>query len=66
MDQTNQFDSKYRYIMVAAKRARQLQRGAPALVESGSGKACRVALDEIDAGKISYVLNEEEEDSPAN
>lgn len=61
MEQTNQFDSKYRYIMVAAKRARQLQRGAPALVESGSGKACRAARDEMDAGKISYVLRKEED-----
>jgi DNA-directed RNA polymerase subunit omega len=61
MEKTNQFDSKYRYIMVAARRARQLQRGAPALVESESGKACRIARDEMDAGKISYIVQKEDE-----
>jgi DNA-directed RNA polymerase subunit omega len=52
------FDSNYRYILVAARRARQLQNGARPMVESHSRKACRIAEDEIRAGKVSYVLNE--------
>jgi DNA-directed RNA polymerase subunit omega len=50
------FDSKYRLIHVAARRARQLQAGAPALVKSNSRKASRVAQDEIKSGLISYTV----------
>lgn len=53
-----EFDSNFRYVMVAARRARQLQNGSPALVSSRSGKACRVAQDEIAAGKVSYIKQE--------
>jgi len=48
------FDSNYRYILVAARRARQLQQGAPALVKTGSRKVCRIAQDEVNAGLIGY------------
>ncbi|MBV9670702.1 MAG: DNA-directed RNA polymerase subunit omega [Acidobacteriales bacterium] len=47
-------ESKYREILIAAKRARQLEGGAPKLVESRSRKACKIALEEIRAGKIEY------------
>ena len=56
MEPTKEFDSKYRYIRVAARRARQLQGGANALVETESRKACRIAQDEIQAGKVRYVV----------
>jgi len=49
------FDSNYRKVLVAARRARQLQTGAHALVPSQSTKACRIAQEEIEAGNISYV-----------
>lgn len=52
------FDSNYRKVLVAARRARQIQSGAHALVPSHSTKACRIAQDEIDAGKIAYVKTE--------
>jgi DNA-directed RNA polymerase subunit omega len=52
------FDSNYRKVLVAARRARQLQSGSAALVPSHSTKACKIAQDEIDAGKISYVKKE--------
>jgi DNA-directed RNA polymerase subunit omega len=50
-----QFDSNYRKVLVAARRARQLQSGSQALVASQSNKACKIAQDEVDAGKIAYV-----------
>lgn len=50
-----EFDSNFRYVMVAARRARQLQNGSQPLVDSRSRKACRVAQDEIAAGKVSYI-----------
>jgi DNA-directed RNA polymerase subunit omega len=49
------FDSDYRKVLVAARRARQLQNGSSALVPTQSTKACRIAQDEIAAGKIAYV-----------
>jgi DNA-directed RNA polymerase subunit omega len=52
------FDSNYRKVLVAARRARQIQSGAHALVPSQSTKACRIAQEEIEAGKISYVKAE--------
>ena len=50
-----EFDSNFRYVMVAARRARQLQNGSQPLVDSRSRKACKVAQDEIAAGKVGYV-----------
>ena len=61
MKPTKDFDSKYRYILVAARRARQLQNGASALVDTNSRKACRIARDEIQAGKVAYVVPEQTE-----
>ena len=58
------FDSNYRKVLVAARRARQLQRGSHALVPSQSTKACRIAQDEIAAGKIAYVKTAVEVQKP--
>jgi DNA-directed RNA polymerase subunit omega len=52
------FDSNYRKVVVAARRARQIQSGSHALVPTHSNKACRIAQEEIEAGKISYVKKE--------
>jgi DNA-directed RNA polymerase subunit omega len=52
------FDSNYRYILVAARRARQLQGGAPPVIDSGSRKPCRIAQDEIKAGKVKWLIPE--------
>ncbi|MBX6358790.1 DNA-directed RNA polymerase subunit omega [Pseudacidobacterium ailaaui] len=49
------FDSNFRYVLVAARRARQLQSGSTPLVATKSSKACRIAQEEIAAGKIGYV-----------
>jgi DNA-directed RNA polymerase subunit omega len=58
------FDSNYRKVLVAARRARQLQSGSHALVPSHSNKPCRIAQEEIDAGKIAYVKTETEVHKP--
>jgi DNA-directed RNA polymerase subunit omega len=50
------FDSNYRYILVAARRARQIQGGSRPMVETGSRKPCRIAQQEIEAGKVGYVI----------
>ena len=48
------FDSNYRYILVAARRARQLQSGSRPLVDSHSRKPCKIAQEEIAAGKVKW------------
>jgi DNA-directed RNA polymerase subunit omega len=50
------FDSNYRYILVAARRARQIQSGARPLVDTHSRKPCRIAEEEIQAGKVQWLL----------
>jgi DNA-directed RNA polymerase subunit omega len=58
MDLYNGFDSNYRYILVAARRARQLQSGASPLVETTSRKPCRIAAQEIQAQKVKWTISE--------
>jgi DNA-directed RNA polymerase subunit omega len=47
-------ESRYRTVHLAARRARQLQMGAPPLVPTRSTKVCRVAQEEVLAGKVEY------------
>ena len=54
----NPFQNKYSLVRGAARRARQLQSGAPQLGTSKSTKACRVAQDEIREGHVRFVLPE--------
>ena len=48
-------NSHFGYVMVAARRARQLQNGSQPLISTSSRKPCRVAQDEIAAGMVGYV-----------
>ena len=52
------FDSNYRYILVAARRARQLQSGARPKVATKSRKPCRIAMDELTAGKLEWSVSQ--------
>lgn len=54
MDLYNGFDSNYRYILVAARRARQLQSGATPMIETKSTKPCRIAELELQADKVKW------------
>jgi len=47
-------DSKYRLVIVAAKRAKQLNRGAAPLVQVRNVKPTYQALEEVATGKLSY------------
>ncbi len=58
MTTDNALMNKYSLVKGAARRARQLQSGAPQLTNSKSMKACRVAQDEIRAGFVTFVLPE--------
>ena len=51
-------DSKFRFILVAAKRARQLQSGGKPLVQTNSKKLTRVAQQEVEAGLVPFDMPE--------
>ncbi len=50
--------NKYSLVKGAARRARQLQAGSPAMMATKSLKACRVAEDEIRQGHVTYIVQE--------
>ena len=56
MDLPQKIDSKFRYILVAAKRARQLQAGARPLIQSTEKRLTRVAQQEVTAGLVPFEL----------
>jgi len=49
-------DSKYRLVIVAAKRAKQLNRGAVPLVQVRNVKPTYQALEEVATGKLGYEM----------
>jgi len=59
------FDSNYRYVLVAARRARQLSGGAPPLVNTNARKVCKIAQEEIDAGKVQYIKQDTPTPAPS-
>jgi DNA-directed RNA polymerase subunit omega len=50
-------DSKYRLVIVASKRAKQLNRGATPLIQTKSHKPTYQALEEIASGKLGYEID---------
>ncbi len=52
-------DSKFRFITVAAQRAKQLQAGAKPRVDTRSRKPTRIAVEETIAETISWEVREE-------
>lgn len=54
LTESNVVDSKYRMILMAARRARQLQGGAKPLVHTTSRKTTRIAQEEMKAGVIKF------------
>jgi DNA-directed RNA polymerase subunit omega len=54
-------DSKYRKILIAAKRSKQLQRGARPRVNLPNAKPTRVALEEVEQGLIDFEVTDKPE-----
>ena len=57
-----EMDSKYRLIIVAAKRSKQLQRGARPRIEIDpqKHKPTRIALEEVQQGKVDFEITDED------
>ncbi|MDE3178716.1 MAG: DNA-directed RNA polymerase subunit omega [Acidobacteriota bacterium] len=65
MEIPHSIDSKFRFILVAAKRARQLQAGARPLVQTPYKKTTKVAMAELEAGLVPFeILDEPLSESP--
>jgi DNA-directed RNA polymerase subunit omega len=47
-------DSKYRLVILAARRSKQLQKGAKARTQVPSKKPTKIALEEVEKGLIKY------------
>ncbi len=58
--QAPEIDSKYRLIILAAKRSKQLQRGArPRIdIDTLKHKNTRIALEEVMRGRINFTVND--------
>jgi DNA-directed RNA polymerase subunit omega len=56
-------DSKYRMIILAAKRSKQLQRGAQPRIEIDpqKHKPTRIALEEVMRGRVHYTIKVDED-----
>jgi DNA-directed RNA polymerase omega subunit len=52
-------DSKFRFITVAAQRAKQLQNGAKPRVDARSRKPTRIAMQEVLAEAVSWDMKDE-------
>jgi DNA-directed RNA polymerase subunit omega len=58
MDLPQGIDSKFRFILLAAKRARQLQSGAKPSIQTHSKKVMRIAQQELAAGVVPFEVSE--------
>ncbi|HLN98759.1 MAG TPA: DNA-directed RNA polymerase subunit omega [Pyrinomonadaceae bacterium] len=59
-----EIDSKYRLIILAAKRSKQLQRGArPRIdIDSVKHKNTRIALEEVMQGRVNFSVTKDGEE----
>ena len=58
----SEFDSKFRFIIVAAERAKQIQNGAPAKIVTRIRKPAYVSIQEVEQGVVPYSILEEEQE----
>ena len=60
-----QISNRYLLVVLAAKRGRQLNRGARPQVETKRRKSTSVALEEMHAGKVQLKKPDEADKTPA-
>ena len=65
--QSPEIDSKYRLIILAAKRSKQLQRGArPRIdIDPTKHKPTRIALEEVVRGTIQFHIKTDGDEEPS-
>ncbi len=60
-DMLGKVDSKYRLVVIAAKRSRQLNQGTTPLVQPKGYKPTYISLEELAAGRVEYTMKSLEE-----
>jgi len=61
----DKIETKFAFVLAAAKRARQLQAGAKPLVPTTAHKSTRMAMEEVAQGAVPFevpAVKEEEDD----
>ena len=61
----NKVSNRYLLVVLSAKRARQINRGAPPRVETTQKKPTSVALEEISQAKVEYRVKDDGETAKA-
>jgi DNA-directed RNA polymerase subunit omega len=61
MEFPQEIDSRFRFILIAAARARQLQSGARPLIKTPSKRGTRIAQAEVQAGLVPFLVEEPDE-----
>lgn len=54
MELPEKMDSKFRYVLVTARRAEQIVRGAQTKIDGGPRKSTRMAMAEVDRGLVDW------------
>ncbi len=57
------FDSRYRIVLIAAQRAKQLVRGAESKEASKFSKDTSIALEEVLGGDVPFLMGQEAKDA---
>jgi DNA-directed RNA polymerase subunit omega len=65
---SQEIDSKYRLIILAAKRSKQLQRGArPRIdIDAQKHKPTRIALEEVMRGRVQFDIKDSDKETATN
>jgi len=58
-------DSKFRYVLLVAKRAEQLIQGSQAKIRSRFAKPTRIAMEEIDRNQVKWQMTAPVEETTA-
>lgn len=56
MNRIENLESKFRFVHVAARRARQLQGGSRPLIPTGSRKPTRIAMEEVLENAVEFEI----------
>lgn len=62
MKKYGDIDSKFRYVILASRRAKQLLKGAKPKIKSRSKNLIRVAQEEVEKGLIGYEIVHKKQD----
>jgi DNA-directed RNA polymerase subunit omega len=58
MEYPDKIDSKFRFVLVAARRAEQLVRGAQPKMDTASRKPTRIAMREVSEDRVDWGYGE--------